>query len=110
MSDDSNIMASARARSGAARAQFRSAAAEALEWLSPSRLKAEAAMVATQQIDEAKAALGRQVRSHPLAAWSGLAAVAALLTYMLRRPAVALARTGADTVGTLYYRITGRKA
>ena len=110
MSDDIPGIAAARTRSALARAQFRSAAEDAFDWLSPSRLKAEATMVATQQIDEAKAALGRQVRSHPLAAWSALAAVATLLTYLLRRPVAAFVQNGADAIRALYHRITGRKA
>jgi len=42
VSDDIPGIAAARTRSALARAQFRSAAEDAFDWLSPSRLKAEA--------------------------------------------------------------------
>lgn len=109
MSGEDDSLGEARQRAVAARATFRAAVGDALDWMKPDRLKAEVALVATQQMDEAKAAMRRQVHRHPLAAWSGLAVVAALLTYMLRRPAAALARSGANAARALHHRIT-RKA
>lgn len=110
MSEEETALHLARARAEAARVDVRNAADALLGWFSPARLKAEAAIAATQQIDEAKAALRRQVRSHPLAAWSALAVGATLLTYLLRRPALALVKSGADTARALYTRFTRRKA
>jgi hypothetical protein len=107
---DQPTLDAARERAIAARSEFHGAAGELFGWLSPARLKAEAAMAATQQIDGAKAALRRQVRSHPLVSWSALAILATLLTYVLRRPATALGKSGVETVRALYHRITRRKA
>lgn len=95
----------ARERAEAARANCRTAIDDVLGWLSPDRLKAEAAMAATQQIDEAKAALRRQIGNHPLIAWSALAAVAGLATYILRRPLAALARSVVEAGRTIHHRI-----
>ena len=103
MSDDAALEA-ARERSAAARREFHAAADDMFDWLSPTRLKAEAVLAATQQIDEAKAAFRRQMRSRPLLAWSALAAVATLLAYTLRRPVTALVKSGADMARTLYTR------
>ncbi len=99
----------AEVRSTSARAELHAALNSAVEWFSPDRLKAEATLAATQQIDEAKAALRRSATRHPLATWSAFAAFAALLAYILRRPATALARTSIDAVQTLRQRILRRK-
>jgi hypothetical protein len=76
----------------AAREDFRIAAADARDHLSPDRLKAEATDMATQQVGEAKAALRRTVRRHPLVSWSALAVVATLATYALRPVATSARR------------------
>lgn len=103
------VIQSAEERSRAARVELRAAFGAATDWFSPHRLKAEAAMAATQQIDEAKAALRRSVTRHPLKTWSVFALVASLLTFALRRPVAALAHTGFDAIRSLRKRIERRK-
>ncbi|HEX7857074.1 MAG TPA: hypothetical protein VF503_25615 [Sphingobium sp.] len=109
MSDGDISLEAARERAAAARTELRSAIDDTLGWLSPSRLKAEAAQVASHQIDGVKTALRRSVTGHPLIAWSGLAFTVTALTYLLRRPATALVRTGTDAARTLYQRFSSRK-
>lgn len=96
-------------RANAARTALRSALTNTAFRFSPQQLKAEAAIAATQQIDGAKAALRRSARRHPLATWSAVAFIAAILTYALRRPASVLACAGIDTIRTLRQRIIRRK-
>ncbi|HEX7819031.1 MAG TPA: hypothetical protein VF463_00285 [Sphingobium sp.] len=98
----------AELRASAARRELRAAAGDAFAWLTPNRLKAEAAMAAAEQIDEAKAALRRSVTRHPLATWSAFTLITAVTVYALRRPALALTRTGIDAIRALRQRIARR--
>jgi hypothetical protein len=109
MTDPDPSLQQAQDRAHAARAEFQAALEGALNWFTPDRLKAEAAIAATQQIDEAKAALRRSVTRHPLATWSALALTATILTYVLRRPFAALTRVGKDSVHALRNRFVQRK-
>lgn len=109
MSDQDVSLDTARERAEAARVELRMAMDDALGWLSPSRLKAEAAQVASHQIDEVKTALRQSVTRHPMIAWPALALIATALTYLLRRPLVALAQSCAEAVQTLRRRFFGRK-
>jgi hypothetical protein len=109
MSENDISLDEARDRAQAARKELQSALQEASDWLSPTRLKAEAAQAASQQIDEVKTALRRSVAGHPLIAWSALAIAVTALTYLVRRPVIALAQTCTDAARTLYNRFSSRK-
>jgi hypothetical protein len=100
VSDSDVSLETARTDAEAARTELRLALDDALGRLSPSRLKAEAAQVASHQIDEVKIALRRSVTSHPLIAWPALALIATAFVYLLRQPVLALVRecTGAVTM------------
>ncbi|MET0362740.1 MAG: hypothetical protein ABW048_13420 [Sphingobium sp.] len=102
-------LADAKARAAIARSEFHAASSALSNWFNPGRLKAEASIAATQQIDEAKAALRRSVTRHPLASWSVAAALAALFAWLLRRPARSLARTATRSARTLRRQFDKRK-
>lgn len=110
MSEPDIDLAEARARSAAARTEFRLALGDVFEWLSPARIKAEAAMAATQQIDGAKAALRQQIGRHPIIAWSALASAAALFAFLVRRPVMGIVKAASDGTRALYHRFRRRKA
>ncbi|MET0239416.1 MAG: hypothetical protein ABW184_05910 [Sphingobium sp.] len=99
----------ARDRAALARVAVRDAASDLFASFTPSRLKAEAALSARHRLDEAKVALRKSIRTHPLLACLSLAGAATLITYLLRRPVAALARTGARSFGSLRERLTWRK-
>ncbi|MCE7797787.1 hypothetical protein LWE61_14645 [Sphingobium sufflavum] len=99
----------ARLRATTARTELHAALDDALGWLSPDRLKAEAALAANQQIGEAKKALRRSATRHPLATWSAVAGLAALLAWLLRRPAITLTRATIDAARALRNRFVRRK-
>lgn len=109
MSDENLSLAEARDRAEAARAELRGALDDALGWLSPTRLKAEAAQAASHQIDEVKTALRRSVTSHPLIAWPALALIATALTYLLRAPVRALVQGGTEAAQTIHAYFSTRK-
>ncbi|MFT3966461.1 MAG: hypothetical protein QM690_11330 [Sphingobium sp.] len=108
MSEEHVSLDAARERAATARIELRAALDDALGWFSPSRIKAEMAEAASHQIDEVKTALRRSVTRHPLIAWPALALVAGGITYLLRRPAAAAARSGAQAVRALYRRFSAR--
>lgn len=109
MSDEHMALDEARRRVVVARSQFRIAVQDAVGLVSPSRLKAEAAHAANRQIQDAKAALGRSVKRNPAISWTVAGVLGLIITYLLRRPAVALARRAADTLCVLRNRLTRRK-
>jgi len=109
MSDDNLSLPEARVQAEVARAELRGALGDALGWFSPTRLKAEAAQVASHQIGEVKTKLRRSVTSHPLIAWPALALIGASIAWLLRAPFMALVQGGTDAVQAVRTHFSTRK-
>lgn len=88
--NESDLLA-ARDRAHAARADFQSALTHAVDRFAPARLKEDAAMAASQGIDEAKEALRRSAQRHPVILTTLAGALAILILW---RPIKALLRAG----------------
>lgn len=90
MSDDLLSLDEARQEAVRARADFRAAIDAARDRFFPSRLRADASQAISDKIDDAKSGLRRSAADHPLISWSALAVAATAVTYLVRRPALAL--------------------
>lgn len=85
-------LAECRVRAQAARTEFRTALFGAKGRLSPSRLREDATIAATQRFDQATGTLRDTARSHPAILAS---AAAGGLAFLFRRPLVRLTRRAA---------------
>lgn len=107
MIHDTENLSVARDRAVASRVALRDAVHDAMERFAPQRLKEDAAVVATHQLDEAKAALRRTVKRHPVLLWS---TVAIVLAFILRRPVGALVRQIAAAARAIRTRFADKDA